>query len=110
MNAQLPEEIAKHLPNGYQPTPGVWLVLPESDGVRDGINTVNSWLRAEDWYPTSLQNIIWFGDDGTGNFLGWDPKSSRALLWNPEDGEKPWKVGSVAMLWQFIESGYKDAT
>jgi hypothetical protein len=110
MHTALPTEIAEHLPDGYQPSQGVWLVLPDSDGIRDGIATVNSWLRTEDWYPESLQDVIWFGDDGTGNMLGWRPQLGIAILWNPEDGETPWKQGSVKELWRFVVSGYKDAS
>src|SRR5687768_7827518 len=94
MRSDLPAEIVKHLPDGYQPKQGVWLVLPESDSMRDGIATVNSWIRSEDWYPQSMQDVIWFGDDGVGNLFGWRPKLERAVLWNPED-ELPWKEGTV---------------
>ncbi len=110
MHADLPTEITKHLPDGYQPSQGVWLVLPETDTVRDGITTVNSWLRAEDWYPKLFQDVIWFGDDGTGNMFGWRLKQQKAILWNPEDGETPWKEGNVKYLWQFVLNGYKDAS
>jgi len=110
MRLELPTEISKHLPEGYEPEQGVWLVLPESDTVRDGIATVNSWIRAENWYPQSLQDVIWYGGDGTGNFFGWRPKLARAVLWNPEDGATPWKEGTVRELWDFVLNGYGDAT
>ena len=100
--SSLPDEIKNNLPDGYQLTPGVWLVLPEQK-----LLEMQIWLRAEDWYPVSLEKIIWFGDDGTGNFLGWAPALSRAILWNPEDGESPWKTGTTKELWQFIQNGYK---
>lgn len=109
MHTSLPIEITKYLPDGYQPSHGVWLVLPEVDDIRDGITKVNSWLRAEDWYPTSLQDVIWFGDDGTGNMFGWRVQNAKAILWNPEDGEIPWKEGSVNELWEFVLNGYRDA-
>jgi len=102
----LPEEITRHLPDGYQPKQGCWLVLPQTDKGRDGIATLNSWLRTQDWYPQALQAIAWFGDDGVGNLLGWNPGKSLAILWNPEDGASWWKEGSVAELWQFILGGY----
>ena len=104
--SQLPQEVQAHLPNGYESSQGVWLVLPADNGTERCIAAANAWLRAEDWYPASLQSIIWFGDDGTGNFLGWDPVVNRAVLWNPEDGEELCRVGSVAELWGFISSGY----
>jgi hypothetical protein len=110
MSTNLPDEISKYLPAGYEPRQGVWLVLPETGGDgRDGIDTVNEWLRAEDWYPESLQKVIWFGDDGTGNFFGWDPQDATAILWNPEDGDNPLKTGAVSELWQFVLKGYRDA-
>ena len=105
----LPSEVTSHLPAGYAPVQGVWFVLPAGDGDRE-IEGVNRWLRAEEWYPRSLEHVIWFGDDGTGNFFGWDPRSDSAILWNPEDGEEPWKTGSVPSLWQFVQNGYQDAT
>ena len=108
MRIELPDEITQHLPGGYQPEQGVWLVLPESDALRDGIAKVNSWIRAEDWYPESLQDVVWFGDDGVGNLLGWRPNLRRAVLWNPEDGAIPWKEGSVSSLWDFVLNGYTD--
>jgi hypothetical protein len=109
MTSSLPKEIAEHLPTGYQPTQGVWFVFPAGQGQHE-IDGVNSWLRAEDWYPSSLQHVVWFGDDGTGNFFGWDPKEGVALLWNPEDGAEPWKQGTVGKLWEFVLNGYVDAT
>jgi hypothetical protein len=105
MRSDLPDEIVKHLPDGYQPKQGVWLVLPESDSVRDGISTLNSWIRSEDWYPQSLQDVVWFGDDGVGNLFGWRPELERAVLWNPED-ESPWKEGTVSELWKYVLDGY----
>ena len=83
-------------------------MLPENDEKHDGIGTVNQWLRAEDWYPLQLQQIIWFGDDGAGNFFGWDPEAKAALLWNPEDGAEPSKRGSLDEVWQFVLNGYRD--
>jgi hypothetical protein len=108
MHLELPSEITTHLPGGYQASQGVWFVLPESDGSRDGIATVNSWLRAQDWYPQSLQDIIWYGDDGVGNLFGWSRKTRRAVLWNPEDEDMPFKEGTVQELWDFVSRGYRD--
>ncbi|HWX01988.1 hypothetical protein [Collimonas sp.] len=99
----LPAEIQNKLPDGYQISPGVWLVLPETK-----LNEMQTWIRVEDWYPTVLHRIIWFGDDGTGNFLGWDPDALHAILWNPEDGDVPWKTGAVSSLWLFIQNDYRD--
>ena len=110
MRASLPSEVTSYLPSGRLTPSGVWLVLPEGDAVRDGIATVNGWIRAEDWYPSSLQDVIWFGDDGAGNFFGWRPDLQKAVLWNPEDGAEPWKVGEVNALWQFVLDGYRDAS
>jgi hypothetical protein len=111
MNIDLPEEISKHLASGYEVKPGIWLVLPATrQGQREGIQEVNVWIKAEDWYPEALREVVWFGDDGTGNFFGWDATQDKAILWNPEDGEEPWKVGSVNYLWQFVLNGYRDAT
>lgn len=107
MIAKFPDDISQHMPSGYEPKQGVWLVLPERDGQCDGIDTVNSWLRAEDWYPQQLQHIAWFGEDGVGNFFGWDPVAIEAILWNPEDGPDPSRRGDVKELWQFVLNGYK---
>ena len=104
--SQLPQEVRAHLPNGYESSQGVWLVLPTDNGAERSVSATNTWLRAEDWYPVSLQSIIWFGDDGIGNFLGWDPDAGYAILWNPEDGDEVWRTGSVAELWDFIVRGY----
>jgi hypothetical protein len=106
---RLPEEVLAHLLGGYEPRQGVWLVLPADDGTQNSIAAVNSWIRVLDLYPEALQSIVWFGQDGAGNVLGWDPESSRAILWNPEDDE-PWWEGSVTELWRFILDGYTDAT
>jgi hypothetical protein len=108
MILELPDEVSKHLPQGHEPTPGVKLVLPMRGA--HGIAAVNEWLRAEDWYPSSLENVVWFGDDGTGNYFGWKPKERAAILWNPEDGETPWKEGSVEELWVFVPNNYTDPT
>jgi hypothetical protein len=104
----LPEEVLAYLPGGYAPRQGVWLVLPMDDGTQNSIVAVNSWMRELDMYPESLQSIIWFGQDGVGNILGWDPGRCRAILWNPED-EEPWREGSASELWQFILNDYSDA-
>jgi hypothetical protein len=106
MRFDLPPEITKHLPDGFQPRQGVWFVLPELDAKHDGIATVNSWIRAEDWYPQSLQDVIWYGDDGVGNLFGWRPKKAQAILWNPEDGDRPFKIGTIQELWDFVSRGY----
>jgi hypothetical protein len=108
MIASLPPEVTSNLPVGRLAPNGAWLVLPETDDTRDGIATVNSWLRAEDWYPETLQDVIWFGDDGVGNFFGWRPQQECAILWNPEDGDTPWREGAVIALWEFVLNGYKD--
>jgi hypothetical protein len=107
MHSELPPEITQHLPEGYQPSQGVWFVLPESDG-KDGIATVNSWMHEQNWYPQSLQDVIWYGDDGVGNFFGWRPKTSRAVLWNPEDADKLFKEGTIQELWDFVLGGYDE--
>src|SRR5687768_10583213 len=78
MILELPDEVSKHLPQGHEPTPGVKLVLPMHGA--HGIAAVNEWLRAEDWYPSSLKSVVWFGDDGTGNLFGWKPKERTAIL------------------------------
>jgi hypothetical protein len=105
--SQLPHDVQMHLPSGYEASQGVWLVLPAEHG--HSISEVNDWIRLEDWYPASLQSIIWFGDDGIGNFIGWDPAAGYAILWNSEDGEEPWRIGTVAALWNFITNGYVEA-
>ncbi|HEV2802595.1 MAG TPA: hypothetical protein VGW12_19135 [Pyrinomonadaceae bacterium] len=105
---RLPEDVLAYLPGGYEPQQGVWLVLPSDDGTRNSIVAVNSWMPDLDMYPESLGPVIWFGEDGVGNFLGWDPERGRAVLWNPED-EEPWREGTVSELWQFILNGYADA-
>lgn len=107
MISLLPREIQEHLPLGYQPAQGVWLVLPEPGEANHGIAAVNSWLRAEEWYPSPLNTVVWFGDDGVGNFLGWVPEKRMVILWNPEDGESPWKEGSVQEIWAFVQGGYR---
>jgi hypothetical protein len=104
----LPEEVLAHLPGGYEPRQGIWLVLPADDGTQNSIVAVNSWMRELDMYPESLQSIFWFGDDGVGNYLGWDAGRGRAILWNPED-EEPWREGGVQDLWRFILNDYADA-
>src|SRR5678815_3932767 len=104
--AQLPESVRAHLPNGYEAGQGVWLVLPLSGDPQRSVLGINNWLPCEDWYPPKLASIVWFGDDGVGNMLGWDPEQSRAILWNPEDGDEPWRTGSVEELWAFIVNGY----
>jgi hypothetical protein len=108
MRSALPDIVAQHLPSGYEPSPGVKLVLP-SEG-EHSIESVNTWIRTEDWYPDSLGSIVWFGDDGVGNLLGWKPDTSQAVLWNPEDGDALQRECSVKELWEFILNGYRDAT
>ncbi|MCX7059265.1 MAG: hypothetical protein NTZ11_00045 [Gammaproteobacteria bacterium] len=103
---KLPPDVLQQLPAGYQANQGVWLVLPEPGQADRGIRAVNAWLRAEDWYPAELNAVVWFGDDGVGNFIGWRPEQGVAVLWNPEDGAAPWREGTVQELWAFIESGY----
>ena len=108
MILELPDEVSRHLPQGHEPKPGVKLVLPmRGDG---GIAAVNAWLRTEDWYPPSLDSVVWFGNDGTGNLFGWKPKERTAVLWNPADGETPRKEGGVEELWAFVLNHYTDAT
>jgi hypothetical protein len=105
--AQLPEKIRNHLPNGYQTKSGCWLVLPEASETRDGIITLNAWLREQDWYPVGLSDIIWFGDDGVGNLLGWKSEQEKVILWNPEDGDSPWKEGDLEEIWCYVLNDYK---
>ena len=98
----LPTEILCVLPAGFESTQGCWLVMP-----LEALESTNEWIRVEEWYPESFAEVIWFGDDGTGNFLGWDTSSEVAILWNPEDGEEPGKTGTVQEIWAFIKNGYK---
>lgn len=108
MEEHLPNEIKQHLPLGFNPGFGTWLVLPSEDQEgRDGINTLNHWLREQDWYPVELGDILWFGDDGVGNLLGWDQTENIAVLWNPADGSECWHKSDVQSLWQFIQNGYE---
>ncbi len=108
MEDQLPEIIKQQMPKGLNAGHGTWLVLPSRDvGDRDGINTTNKWLREQEWYPEALQAIIWFGDDGVGNLLGWDKSSESAVLWNPADGSECWHKDSVESVWQFIKNDYE---
>jgi len=107
MRHDLPADVVQYLPSGHEASPGVWLVLPQSGKDGRDIESVNAWLRAEDWYPAGLQDVVWFGDDGVGNFFGWRPKLAIAVLWNPEDGDEPFRVGSVSDLWNFVAAGYK---
>jgi hypothetical protein len=107
---RLPQEVQVHLPAGYESSPGIWFVLPADNGAQRSIVAANTWLRAEDWYPDSLQLVIWYGDDGVGNFFGWLPDLGEAILWNPEDGDEPWRQGSVSELWQFVLNGYSETT
>jgi hypothetical protein len=110
MNAsQLPPEVRAHLPNGYEPEQGVWLVLPWENAGENCITAVNRWLPIETSpYPVGSESVIWFGADGVGNWLGWDASQNAAILWNPHD-EAPFWRGSVTELWQFILGGYCDA-
>lgn len=108
MILELPDEVSRYLPGGHEPKPGVKLVLPMHGP--DGIAALNEWIRAEDWYPSSLQAVVWFGDDGTGNYFGWQPEERKAILWNPEDGKSPWKEGSVEDVWAFVLNNYTDPT
>lgn len=108
MEEHLPNEIKQHLPLGFNSSLGTWLVLPSEDQEgRDGINTLNRWLREQDWYPIELGDILWFGDDGVGNLLGWDQTENIAVLWNPADGSECWHKSGVQSLWQFIQNGYE---
>ncbi len=107
MRHELPADVVRYLPDGHEASQGVWLVLPEAGTNDRDIESVNAWLRAEDWYPPDLQDVVWFGDDGVGNYFGWRPSLALAVLWNPEDGDEPWRVGQVRDLWDFVVAGYK---
>ena len=106
VSPNLPPAVLKRLPAGYRATGGAWFVFPEADSRYDSIAKVNAWLRAEDWYPQSFQDVVWYGDDGVGNFFGWRPAVQRAILWNPEDGEEIQSEGAVEELWQFVAKGF----
>lgn len=101
----LPNEVRAHLPNGYEPDDGIWLVMPWDDATQDCITAVNRWLRLEPPYPREFDPVIWFGADGVGNWLGWDTSRKEAVLWNPHDEGAHWN-GAVVDLWKFILGGY----
>ncbi|WP_146742383.1 hypothetical protein [Oleiagrimonas sp. MCCC 1A03011] len=103
--SSLPPEVQDHLPSGYEPERGIWLVLLWDNGTQESIVYFNSFIRAEPHYPAPLEQVVWFGSDGVGNILGWDRVQKLALLWNPHDNEPFWS-GSVADLWRFILGGY----
>jgi len=107
MLERLPVEIQQHLPNGLECNYGAWFVLPLEHQVYPSIENLNSSLRKEHWYPNELSKIIWFGDDGTGNLIGWDETLAVVLLWNPEDGVEPCFKGSFKEVWEFIQNGYQ---
>ncbi|AYD66101.1 hypothetical protein DVB37_20850 [Achromobacter sp. B7] len=107
---ELPAIVKEHFQDGYHPSEGLWLVRPLDNGTEDCIRRMNDWLRGEEApYPLALSDVIWFGDDGVGNVIGWNPINQQALLWNPED-EEPWHYGSVEEIWNFVQSGYQAAT
>jgi hypothetical protein len=103
----LPAEVLQHLPNGLGCNSGAWFVLPAEHPVYPSIQKLNSSVKNEDWYPKELMDIIWFGDDGTGNLLGWDGSLSAVILWNAEDGVAPWFNGTFKEVWNFILNGYQ---
>lgn len=82
----------------------------DADRGKHGILEMNPWFHSQHWFPPELEEVIWFGDDGVGNIIGWNPASQQALLWNPEDGKTPWKKGSVQEIWRFVLNGYTDET
>ncbi len=108
--ADLPEVVRAHLEKGHCPSDGMWLVRPLENETQNCIRSMNRWLRGEEApYPAALADVIWFGDDGVGNIFGWSPAAGEALLWNPED-EEAWHRGSVENVWQFVISGYAEAS
>ena len=107
----LPEIIRCHFPDGLLGPTSIWLVLPETSdkcGWDGGAVGVNAWFRSLEWYPPELMAIIWFGDDGIGNLLGWDPDAQEAVLWNPEDGADLQKRCGVEDLWRDIVAMYSN--
>ena len=48
---------------------------------------INHLMKSEDWFPPALSSVAILGDDGCGNYLCFDPQKSRALIWNPADGD-----------------------
>lgn len=105
---KLPNEIKAYLPDGYDAGLGTWLVLPSHDNNNmQGINTLNKWLQEQDWYPEELDSIIWFGDDGVGNLLGWHQAEALAVLWNPADGVECWHKDTLNGMWSFIKNEYE---
>lgn len=108
MEDKLPKEIKSYLPDGYNDGLGTWLVLPaESDSELKGIADLNAWLREQEWCPNELSDIIWFGDDGVGNMLGWEAKSSKAVIWHPADGAECWHKDTLNNVWAFVKSDYE---
>lgn len=108
MEHKLPIEITTHLPDGYTFGVGTWLVLPsESNNEVKGISELNVWLREQDWYPNELSDIVWFGDDGVGNMLGWVADESKAILWHPADGAEYWHKDTLENVWAFVKSDYE---
>lgn len=100
----LPEELTRHFRDGLLGPAHIWLVLPrtsDSCGWDGGAEGVNAWLPTLEDYPASLEHIVWYDDDGSGNMLGWDPATGDAVLWNPGDDE-PMKRGTVAALWRHV--------
>ena len=106
---KFPIEIRRYLPNGFKDEVGVWFVLPlnDIDPDRCGVITLNKWLKEQEWYPAKFESILWFGDDGVGNLLGWVAEKSSAILWNPADGCEYWYSGEITALWAFISNNYE---
>jgi cell wall assembly regulator SMI1 len=48
---------------------------------------INRLMKAESWFPPALSGVAILGDDGCGNYLCFDPRQPRALIWNPADGD-----------------------
>lgn len=106
MIEKLPANISTHCPAGLKDHLGRWMVLPDDGQAGWTIESINRDLRLEDWYLAELSSIVWFGDDGSGNILGYSPDDDHVILWNSEDGPEPWRKDTFDSIVEFIKNDY----
>ena len=94
--------------DGYLGPTNCNLLYPfRSDGDAQFVR-VNLLMKSQEWFPSFLSGVAILGDDGCGNYLCFDPTQSRAILWNPADGD--WIQATFASmndLWGHVMKLYE---
>ena len=96
--------------DGYLGPTDCNFLYPYRSTAETQIVRMNTFLKAQEWFPPVLSGVVILGDDGCGNQLCFDPAKQQAFQWNPADGDWTQEAfPSMTALWAHVTRLYETA-